>query len=77
MGKNQRDYVTSEETDDYIPGTDVLGVEKDELPKPTVISDPQEEKPVVRDATPNSAIDDDPVTDRSGRAPNPPVRVFA
>jgi hypothetical protein len=61
MGRKERDYANAESLEDYDPSAD----RSIELTKET-----------VRDATPGSAIPDDPVTDRNGRVPNtpPPTR---
>ena len=59
---------------DYVPGTDVLAVEsKETSPSPADARGPPFPE-LDRDAVPGSAILDDPVTDRNGRAPNTPPR---
>jgi hypothetical protein len=77
MGRNERDYANPDDTDDYIPTTSAGGEESVETQHVKAQDLPRYRKPAVRDATPNREIPDDPVTDRNGRAPNPPTRSSA
>lgn len=73
MGRNERDFANPDDTDDYRPGTVVLGVERRKTPEVTANPTRRFQRLAVRDATTSSAIPEDPVTDRNGRAPNPPI----
>lgn len=58
---------------DYVPGTDVLAVEKKEIGSPSAAPPPNPDPTMVRDSKSGRAILDTPMTGQSGRAPEPPA----
>ncbi len=60
--------------EDSTPDIDALAIEGHLTGPNAPATTPPEPPEVVREATPGSAIPDDPVTDRNGRAPNPPPK---
>lgn len=74
MDKDEKDRETGYETNDFIPGTDVLAVERKETGQDAAETTRQYEAAVVLEVVQGPRIPDQSVTDRTESDPKPPRR---